>query len=340
MRPPNLLLFSLVGLALAPAPRPARAAEPDAETRAAELETKAHAAARAGKFDEAASTLRAAWSFARWSSIACNLGRIEFSRKRYRDAAEFLAPCIDSAPPVRSPEETRRFATTVEQFAEARAHVVTLLLSVNNQEATVFVDGQRAATPPLPRAIFVEPGNHRIEASLEGFARASTDVHGSPGDAIEVDLTLRALPNKTPSAEAPPTPHNTPPRPLLPVADAPKPPAPLPPEPSNSRSLAISILSIGAGVSVGVGVTAWIFSGPAKEAMLRESSAFQRERGQCQPEGCGAPEAQAHYAVVKNTAISAFVLSGAFIAAAGIIGLWPSAPPPRSGRALPAVIAW
>lgn len=93
-------------------------------------------------------------------------------------------------------------------------------------------------------------------------------------------------------------------------------------------------------MSAAVGVTAWILTGPAKAAMQRESAAFQHEYGQCSPEGCGAPEAQATYAAVRNTAISAFVFSGVLTAAACVTGLWPNPSPTRTGRALPAVLAW
>src|SRR5215203_4266372 len=94
-------------IAIAVAVAPAHADEPFPEPRAEELLAKAQEADRAGKLDEAASALRAAWDLAPWSSTACNLGRVEFARRRFRDAAEFLSLCVNSAPPVRTPEEKK-----------------------------------------------------------------------------------------------------------------------------------------------------------------------------------------------------------------------------------------
>jgi hypothetical protein len=339
-KPPSLLLFllSFAFVLTTAAPSPARAADSDAEQRAEELEIKAREAARAGKLDEAASTLRAAWDLARWSSIACNLGRVEFARRRFRDAAEFLSLCVDSAPPVRTPEEKKRFASAVEQLAEARANIVSLLLAVNEPEATVLLDGQRAATPPVPRVLFVEPGRHRVSASLEGFTPASVEIQGSAGDTIEVDLTLRAVPAAPPPVKAPPPVPRDPPRPLLPIADTPPPPPP--PQPTNSRALAVTILGIGAGVFTVAGVTSSVFAGSAHTTMQRESQAFQRQQHPCKPIGCGAPEAHDTYVRTKNAALSTLVLGGVLGAAACLTGLWPHASPPRTARATPAVFAW
>jgi hypothetical protein len=342
VKPPNLLLLllSFAFVLTTAAPSPARAADSDAEQRAEALEIKAREAARAGKLDEAASTLRAAWDLARWSSIACNLGRVEFARRRFRDATEFLSLCVDSAPPVRTPEEKKRFASAVEQLAEARANVVSVLLSVNEPLATVLVDGQPAATPPLPRVIFAEPGRHRVSASLEGFTPASVEIQASAGDTIEVDLTLRAAPAAPPPVKAPPPVPRDPPPPLLPLADTPRPPPPPPPQPTNSRALVVTILGIGAGALTGAGVASSVFAGSAHTTMHRDSQAYQRQEHPCKPVGCGAPEAHDTYVTTKNTAVSTLVLGGVLGAAACITGLWPNASPPRTARALPAVLAW
>jgi len=262
----------------------------------------------------------------------------EFARRRFRDAAEFLSLCVDSAPPVRTPEEKKRFASAVEQLAEARANIVSLLLAVNEPEATVLLDGQRAATPPVPRVLFVEPGRHRVSASLEGFTPASVEIQGSAGDTIEVDLTLRAVPAAPPPVKAPPPVPRDPPRPLLPIADTPPPPPP--PQPTNSRALAVTILGIGAGVFTGAGVTSSVFAGSAHTTMQRESQAFQRQQHPCKPIGCGAPEAHDTYVTTKNAALSTLVLGGVLGAAACLTGLWPHASPPRTARATPAVFAW
>jgi hypothetical protein len=343
VKPQTILLWCILSvIVIASAPRPARADEPSPEQRAEALEAQAYEAARAGNLEEAAATLRAAWDLAPWSSIACNLGRVEFARRRFRDASEFLTLCVESAPPVRTPEEKKRFISAVEQLAEARAKVVTLLLNVNEPQATVLLDGQRAATPPLPRALFAEPGHHRVSATLDGFSTASADVQGAAGETIDVTLTLRPVPAPPKPAQAAPSGSSAPPpRPILPVIDAPRPPPSLPLVSSPSRSPVPSILRGTAKTSFAVGVTSSLLALWAHDTMRRESEGFQGQRGRCDYEGCGAPEAFDAYMVARNVAITTFVLSGVLGAAAGVTSLRPNASSqPASARALTTVFAW
>jgi hypothetical protein len=346
MNPRTILLCCILSvisvIVIASAPRPARADEPSPEQRAEALGAQAYEAARAGKLEEAAATLRAAWDLAPWSSIACNLGRVELARRRFRDAAEFLTLCVESAPPVRTPEEKRRFASAVEQLAEARSKVVSLLLNVNEPQATVLLDGQRAATPPLPRVLFAEPGHHRVSATLAGFSTASADVQGAAGETIEVTLTLRPVPAPSKPAQAAPSVSSAPPpRPILPANDAPRPPPTLPLASPPSSSPVPSILGGTAKTSFAVGVISSLGAFWAHDTMRRESEAFQRDRVQCHYEGCGAPEAFDAFMAARNVAITAFVLTGVLGAATGVTGLRPQASTkPASARALTTVLAW
>ncbi|HZF48901.1 MAG TPA: hypothetical protein VE093_09645 [Polyangiaceae bacterium] len=343
MNPRTILLWCILSvIVIASASRPARADDPSPEQRAEALEAQAREAARAGNLEEAAATLRAAWDLAPWSSIACNLGRVEFARRRFRDAAEFLALCVESAPPVRTPEEKKRFISVMEQLAEARAKVVSLLLNVNEPQATVLVDGQRTATPPLPRVLFAEPGYHRVSATLDGFSPASADVQGAAGETIDVTLTLRAAPAPPKPAQAAPSVSSAPPpRPILPAINAPRPPPLLPTASPPSRLLAPSILGTAAAVSLAVGATYWIVADRAHNTMQRESEAFQEQRRRCNYEGCGAPEAFDAYTTARDVAVTALVLGGVLGAAACVTGLRPQASTkPASARALTTVLAW
>lgn len=295
-----------------------------------------------GRLDEAADALREAFKLVPFSSAACNLGRVELVRRRYRDAAELLTICIEIPSPVRTEEEKKRFLSLTELLAEARAKVVALLIRVNEPRASILLDGRIAASPPLPRVLFVEPGRHLVTATLDGFAPASSEIRGDAGDSLDVALTLSPLPPEPkpkPKETSLPAATSAPPPPLLPRKVAPTPPQPPPPEPSSRKTVGI-ILGASGGTLAVVGAISLGFAASARASMLRESREFQDERGACVPDGCGAPEATTSYVAASAVGITGVAIGGVLGVVGGYVGLSPQPSAPRTASALSTVAEW
>ncbi|WP_437654025.1 hypothetical protein [Sorangium sp. So ce1182] len=94
---------------------------------------------------------------------------------------------------------------------EAKARIATLTLVVTRAQATVLVDGVPVGTSPLGREVYVEPGERRIEARLQGETPAMTSVALAPGASQEVELRFveraaaASIQPRTPPQHRPPT---------------------------------------------------------------------------------------------------------------------------------------
>ncbi|WP_437765505.1 hypothetical protein WME77_00030 [Sorangium sp. So ce764] len=98
-----------------------------------------------------------------WTT-AGRLGECELKLRLYRDAAEHLATFVrgkeNEAPPVTD--------EMLDLYFEARSKVGTLDVSVVAGPAEVLVDGVYVGTGPFAVPLFVEPGQHAVEARLAG----------------------------------------------------------------------------------------------------------------------------------------------------------------------------
>jgi hypothetical protein len=327
----------LFALALASAASQARADEPSPKERAAELEKKAFDAAQADQLDKAASALRAAWRLAPARTTACNLGRVEFERRRFTDAAEFLSRCTEVLLQARTEHEKARHRRHLDALAEARKHVVAVHVHVSEPGADVLLDDRPIGASPLPRVVFVEPGPHELTASLEGFERATAEIEGEAGDALDITLPLRRAP-------APPAPAPVPPAPPQNVADAPAPLRPVPPlapEPPQTPLVTPSLLG---GASVATLVVGAIFAGIAVSAhdeMLSESANYKTHHGPCWPEGCNAGSSRETFLITRSVAAASFTIGGALGATyLAAFGLLPRTSASRSAQGLSTIAVW
>jgi hypothetical protein len=155
-----------------------------------QLEKKAFDAAEADQLDKAASALRAAWRLAPASATACNLGRVELERSRFTDAAEFLSRCTEAPPKGGTEDEKARYRRHLDALAQARKKVVAVRVHVSEPGADVLLDDKPIGASPLPRVVFVDPGPHELTASLDGFERATAEIEGEAGDALDITLPL------------------------------------------------------------------------------------------------------------------------------------------------------
>ncbi|WP_155798163.1 hypothetical protein [Sorangium cellulosum] len=142
------------------------------------------AAAREGRWPDAYAAYLEAWRLKRHFQIAANLARAELKLGKHRDAAEHIAFFLREAEGVSEPDR----ALGRQMLDEAKAHLATLKVVVSRAGATVLVDGVPVGTSPLGREVYVEPGERRLEARLQGEIPAQTSAALAPGASQEVEL--------------------------------------------------------------------------------------------------------------------------------------------------------
>lgn len=184
---------------------PACAADPpasvpaDSGAAADALTKKAVDALKRDAPAEAEKYAREAWALKQSYDIASNLGLAELGLKKHRDAAEHLAYALRFFPANGKPEHKKLLDVS---FEKAKAEVAAITVRVSIDRAAVTVDGKAAGAAPLAGPLFLEPGEHTIEARLEGYKVASAKVQAAKGGASDVTLTLEQLSPPAPSGTA------------------------------------------------------------------------------------------------------------------------------------------
>ena len=198
--PSALLLLTTLAIslpALGQEPSPAAARSPAAPASAIDdLIRRGDKARVARRWAEAATAYRNALEAAEKAGldiqkralIAGELGVCEVELGKYRDAAEHLEPSLlDYA--ALSREQQARFR---QSRRRTEPHVQQLWIGVTPSGAQRWLDGR-----PLPASgpIFVEPGPHRVSATLEGYMEAGTPFHATAGGGpMAVRLVLGKVP--------------------------------------------------------------------------------------------------------------------------------------------------
>lgn len=147
---------------------------------------------------------------------------------------------------------------------QARLDATAIVLTVSEAGARVLVDGEERGTTPLAGPLRVTPGAHEIRVEREGFQPLSIRVSVEPGQRLETEATLVAIP---PPPEPAPVPPPPPPR------QRPSRPAP-PPEPPGRLYTWIAAGVAGAA-AVGGGVLGVLALGERDAA---DEAASQRDR--------------------------------------------------------------
>jgi hypothetical protein len=218
----------------------ASAARAEGSDRADELFREGNRAFAAGDARTAYEAYRGAWSLRKSFDIACNLGRTEAELQLSRDAAEHLDYCLKTYPASSRDdlrEANKRFR---ELFAEVRAKVAALRIETRPPGAEIAVDGARYGTTPLAGDVFVDPGQHRVRAELQGFDGDERAIEVTAGASLTVSFLLGRS-RDTPATGAP-------------YPSAP-PIAPVAPAERRSADIRTTVVISGAALSlIGLGV--------------------------------------------------------------------------------------
>lgn len=165
------------------------AAQTDAE-RYDELLQRADAALRDKRLREALATWHVAWSLKQSDFVACNIGRAERLIGSAKEAAGFLSLCLRLSPVPTTPDEKRRLGQFAADLKHARSQVAALTIAATESGASIRIDDRVIGKSPLPGEVFVEPGEHRISAILEGFEQAHMTISVYAGEVRTIPIVF------------------------------------------------------------------------------------------------------------------------------------------------------
>ncbi len=189
-------------------------------------------------------------SFQLWPSYdtAGLLGQTELEMRFYRDAAEHLDYCVRNFP---TGANRDLFESVTAALRDVKQHVGTVTITADQAGPEILVDGDAVGRAPLSHHVFVDPGQHLVEARVAGQKRARRPLTIAAGEKTTIDLTVGATtgaPNSSATATSGATGSTTAP----PFADE--------PAPSERNWVPAYILG---GVTVAAGVTSLVFRGMA-----------------------------------------------------------------------------
>ncbi|HTN84081.1 MAG TPA: hypothetical protein VL242_10355 [Sorangium sp.] len=195
---------------------------------------------------------------------------------------------------------------------------------------------ERGSSPAMPeREMFVQPGEHRVEARLLGYAPASQTVKVAKGGTAEVTLAMAPVRTEVQEAapvakmeggaSAPGAGAGAPASEMAPVA--PEEPVP-PPQPRSW----VPVIALGAAsvVGLGVGIGMTVASNSANSEARAQQDKIFTAGGGC----LASPSFAAQCAELQSTgeragrlgdvALGSYIASGVLAAAALTYALWPA----------------
>jgi hypothetical protein len=294
-----------------------------------------------GRLKEAREEYLTAFRLKRSYDVAGNLGSLELDLKLPRDAAEHLLFALHNY--AASGTTPAQLAKAKERFAEVERQVGRIKVSVSVARADVFVDGKPVGLAPLGEDLFVDEGEHTIEARLAGYEPASQTIKIAKGAAQLVTLKLTpaaAMPlpvvsavplasaaplaSASASSAPPPPPSSSVPTPLVPSRG-----------PNPAFIIASSVLAAG-GVAAGIGFTVAANgkSGAADslEAKVPGRSACTGAPGVALSADCKTLKSTvSEQSTMRNAAFVGFAAGGAFALVAVGLGVWRLKTPATTG---------
>jgi hypothetical protein len=320
------------------APQEAPASTGDAVTRADAFFRQGLRLYSDKKYVEAEKELESAWELNPTFDVAYNLGNTKYQLKKHKEAAMYLSFALRNWPLMKA---AAKLKTTAEQrYSESRAQVGALVVTAGAPGAEVLVDGKAVGKAPLEGEVFVDPGEHRVEARHLDYEPASQTVSVAKGATAEVKLPMALVKNERPTAGGTTTDGGTSAAGATaggPVVGQP-PAGPVEPPPKKNW---VPVIALGAAsaVGLGVGIGTTIASNNASADGHAQAEAILKAGGGC-PD---APPAYSQACADLRTTASrvdtfgraatvAYTASGVLAIAAVTYALWPRSGTKASGK--------
>ncbi|MBI4705501.1 MAG: hypothetical protein HY744_30780 [Deltaproteobacteria bacterium] len=197
----------------------------------------------AGRFEEARTLFLQAYALKRHPAVLLNLGLSGVKSGHVVEGGTNLQRFLREHTEA-SPDQIK---AAKDGVADARKRIGFVVVIVDTDGAAVAIDGKPVGTSPLTDPVFVEPGEHEVEATL-GSKKARVKVDAQKGSATPVTLEISpgapapAPPPPAPVKPAPPSsgwaePVSSPPPPPGPATSQPVGPVATPPAPGPSPAL-------------------------------------------------------------------------------------------------------
>ncbi|KYF56126.1 hypothetical protein BE08_27330 [Sorangium cellulosum] len=345
------LLISVATAVAAPAIAAAQPAAPeasasaDAAKRADALVQKAGRLYSDGQYQDAEALLLMAWELNPTFDVAYNLGNTEYKLKKYKEAAQYLSFALRHWPLLKGVAKLRPRAE--QWLAESRTQVGALKVSVTVAGAEVLVDGKNVGRAPLEGEVFVDPGEHRVEARHLDYEPSSQTVSVAKGGTAEVKLAISPVRSEAQASAGVKTEGGgsaTGAGGVGPVAGPPAGSVEPPPPPEKRNWVPVIALGASSAVGLGVGIGMTVASNNASGDAHTQSAAIIQAGAQCvRPEAswvgpCEQVRSDASRAdTLGNVARVAFIGAGVLAIGAATYALWPKSKRTESIVALPVV---
>lgn len=174
----------------------AYSAEPEVEARfkrGVELYNEAD-------FRSAVIEFRKAYEKGKNAKILYNIAQCEYQLTNYVAALDAFERYLAEG----GAQVTAERRTEIEaELTKLRARISRVTIHTNVSGAAIRVDDQSIGTAPLPAALPMNPGSHRIVVHMDGWRDASKVVEVGGGDTPTLELTLVEEPREQPSAPTP-----------------------------------------------------------------------------------------------------------------------------------------
>lgn len=196
----RLLVLTLVFLF--PAVAHAQASDADRATARA-LAIEAHKAMEAEDHQRAADLFRRAESLYHAPTLMLGLARAYVKLGKYVQARENYNRVLREKIGPDSPEAFKNARTAAEQEIEGLAEKISwVTISVEGpDEPTVTLDGQSVSVASLGVKRAVDPGEHLVEASADGYKASKESFSVEQGSAATIVLKLEAAPDAQPKTD-------------------------------------------------------------------------------------------------------------------------------------------
>ncbi len=170
---------------------PAARAQDDPTTTAAARERFKEGVAYFDKkeYEKARAAFLQAYALKKHPAVLLNLAQSEVRSGHERDAAKHFTQYLREAPDASAAERDAAQAG----LATARAAVVEVQVTTDEEGAEILVNGTSEGTTPLTDPVFLEPGSHNLEAK-KGERTATQSVSGKAGEKKEIRISLAAPP--------------------------------------------------------------------------------------------------------------------------------------------------
>ncbi|MGK4007416.1 PEGA domain-containing protein [Sorangium sp. So ce1036] len=287
---------------------------------------------------EAEAALESAWELSPTFDMAYNLGNTKYQMKKHREAAQHLSYALRNWPLIKAAARLKPIAEqrlAEQRLAESRPLVGAVTVAVSAAGAEVLVDGKAMGKASLEGEVFVEPGEHQVEARLQGHAPASQTVRVEKAGTAKVELAMALLQSEAteaargasaeagdgaPGARAGALAAEQPPA-------GPVQPAALPEERSWMPVIALGAASV-VGLGVGIGMT--VAGSNVLDDVHAQRQAIRNSGGQCTKPSAAFVDDCAELSgtgervdMLGHVAGAAYVASGVLAAAALTYALWP-----------------